>query len=138
MGKMYSLALVLFASLVFASCAQKLNFGTSVDVPAAKGKVKIKKDNNENYLISVKIENLVEAKELTPSRDVYVVWMETETGQPRNIGQINPSSGLFSKKMKASLKATATARPTRIFITAEDYGNIQYPGMQVILRTEYD
>ena len=90
MGKMYSLALVLFASLVFASCAQKLNFGTSVDVPAAKGKVKIKKDNNENYLISVKIENLVEAKELTPSRDVYVVWMETDRDGTKNIGQVVP------------------------------------------------
>jgi hypothetical protein len=138
MGKTFSLGFLLIGALLISSCARKLNFGTSTVVPAATGNVKIKKDNNDNYIISVKIDNLVKARDLVPPRDVYVVWMETETGTPKNIGQINPSTRLFSKKMKASLKATATARPTRIFVTAEDYANIQYPGMQVVLRTEYN
>jgi hypothetical protein len=112
-----------------------MNFTNSPVVPGAEGKVKIKKDDNNNYTVAVNVVNLPDSKKLSPPKDVYVVWMETEDNSVKNIGQIQPSTGLLSKTMKAALKATATSKPTRVFITAEDNGNTQNPGMQTVLMT---
>ena len=132
----YSFAAVLLVCFALSSCAKKMTFVNSPVVPAATGKVKYKKDDNNNYIISVEVENLAAAKNLTPPRELYVVWMESKRNRTRNIGQINTSSGLFSSKLKGSLKAVSTTTPTSFFITAEDNGNVQYPGSQRVLSTE--
>ena len=133
-----SFAVIIFSFSVLSSCAKKLSFQTSPVVPAASGKVKYKKDDNNNYRVEVDVKNLAEARNLTPPRELYVVWMESEENAPRNIGQINPSTGVFSNVLKASLSATVTAKPRRFYITAEDYGNVQYPGSQRVLSTRSD
>ena len=119
-----------------SSCARKMNFAKSPVVPAATGSVKIKNDNNNNYAVTVKTLNLAEPKDLTPSRNTYVVWMEGDNNNITNLGQINTSSGMFSKALKGELKATATTKPHRIFITAENDGSVQYPGTQMVLTTQ--
>jgi hypothetical protein len=126
---------LLIMSVAFSSCAKKISFQTSPYVPAAVGSVKIKKDKNNNYRLSIFVRNLAESKRLEPPRDNYVVWSETESNGVKNIGQINSSTGLFSKKLKASLDAVSPFKPRRVFITAEDNGNVQYPSMQVVLTT---
>lgn len=127
-----SAVLVLF---YFSSCAKKINFQSSSVVPAARGEVKVKKDNNNNYNIKISVKNLAEPKRLQPSKNMYVVWMETEDNVTKNIGQINSSTGLLSSKLKASFETVSSIKPTKIFITAEDDASIQYPGMQVVLTT---
>src|SRR5690242_18398495 len=72
--------------LLLSSCSKKLHFATSTVVPAAEGVVKYKKDNNNNYAIDVKIRNLADPKKLTPSRNTYILWMETEQSNVQNIG----------------------------------------------------
>lgn len=124
--------LVLF---YFSSCAKKISFQSSSIVPAARGDVKVKKDNNNNYNIQISLNNLAEPKRLQPSKNTYVVWMETEDNVTKNIGQINSSTGFLSSKLKASFETVSSTKPTKIFITAEDDASIQYPGMQVVLTT---
>lgn len=136
MKNIFAITTALFLTFLFSSCGRKLTFETSPVVPAAHGKVKIKKDNNNNYIITVNVVNLADSKNLTPPKNVYVVWMESTSNRAKNIGQINTSSGLLSSTLKGELKATATTKPNRIFITAEDDGNIQFPGTQMVLRTE--
>ena len=119
-----------------SSCARKMSFEKSPVVPAATGSVKIKNDNNDNYTITVKTVNLAEPKDLTPARNTYVVWMEDNSRAITSLGQIKSSSGMFSKALKGELKATATTKPERIFITAEDDGSVQYPGTQMVLTTQ--
>jgi hypothetical protein len=104
-------------------------------VPAAEGSVKIKKNKNKNYILTVKTTNLAEPKRLSPPREVYVVWMESERTAPQNIGMIKSSTGFLSSTLKGEMTASSTVRPTAVFVTAEDDGNIQYPGSQVVLRT---
>jgi hypothetical protein len=104
-------------------------------VPEAEGYVKVKKDKNSNYDIDVSIRNLADPKRLTPARKTYVVWMETNQNGTKNIGQLNSSSGMFSKALKASLTTVSTFKPERIFITAEDDPKIEYPGSQVVITT---
>ncbi len=121
--------------LYFSSCSTKASFQTSAVVPAAKGSVKVKKDKNSNYQIKISISNLAEPKRLQPSKNTYVVWMETENNITKNIGQINSSTGFLSKKLKASFQSVSSFKPVKIFITAEDDAAIQFPGTMVVLST---
>jgi hypothetical protein len=127
-----SAALIL---LSFTSCAKKIAFQNSSAVPAARGKVTINKDNNKNYVVKIKIDNLAEVKRLEPSRNAYVVWMETDESQIKNIGQVKSDTKFISSKLKASFETVTSFKPAKIFITAEDSADTQYPGSQLILET---
>lgn len=124
-----------FLVFSFTSYVKKIKFLNSCVVPSASGQVTIKKDKNENYKIKIKIEELAEVKRLEPSKNMYIVWMETEKLMVKNIGQIISDTGCISSKLKASFETVTAFKPTKIFITAEDNADIQYPGTQFILET---
>jgi hypothetical protein len=105
-------------------------------VPAARGSVKVKKDKNKNYSIDVSLYNLAEVKRLDPPKQTYVVWMETDGQRTKNIGQIKSAQTMISKKLKASLQTVSSFKPVKIFVTAEDDADVQYPGTQIILSTD--
>lgn len=131
----------LFISIVMLvfllnSCVMKKEFLLSSVVPAARGYVKIDKDRNKNYIIKVVINNLAEAERLASEDSKYVVWMDTKDNETKNLGQIKSSRGFLSKALKASLEATTPFKPSRVFITAEDFADIKYPVAQVVLSTE--
>src|SRR5689334_6882681 len=127
---------VVICCFMFNACSKKLSFAGSPIVPAAHGTVKIKRDQNKNYAVEVNVTNLAEPKNLQPPRNTYVVWMETKDNGIKNIGQLYTSTGLFSSTLKASLKTVTPYKPTNFFISAEDDSNIQYPGSQIVIRTE--
>jgi PBP1b-binding outer membrane lipoprotein LpoB len=135
MKRIHTISKLLLLAFLLVSCSTKMNFAPSSVVPAATGHVKIKKDNNKNYIVTVSVLNLADPKNLNPSRKVYVVWLEDENNSTKNIGQITSSSSMFSKALKGEVQATATSKPGRIFITAEDDGNVQSPGSQMVLTT---
>ena len=130
-------ALLFISVVLLNSCAKKINFAGSSIVPAAEGNVKIKKDKNNNYSIQVTVSNLANPDRLQPPRKFYVVWVENAENTSKNIGQITTSSSMLSKALKASLTAVTPFQPTQVFITAEDDGNIQYPGTVVVLSTRH-
>ncbi|RBN51336.1 hypothetical protein [Flavobacterium psychrolimnae] len=133
--KLFLGALAVIMLLTFTSCGKNIAFQNSSIVPAAEGKVSVKKDSNKNYSIGIKISNLAEVTRLQPSKNVYVVWMETEESLVKNIGQIKSDTGFMSSKLKASFETVTSFEPSKIFITAEDNADVQYPGMQLILTT---
>ncbi len=114
----------------FSACSKKVTFLTSAVVPAAEGYVKVKKDGNQNYAISLKISNLAEVDKLQPPKNTYVVWMETDRGLTRNIGQL-----VSSRNLNANFETVSSFMPIKIFLTAEDNNNVQYPG-NVVLSTD--
>ncbi|MGE5520775.1 MAG: hypothetical protein ACM3VS_12665 [Candidatus Dadabacteria bacterium] len=126
-----------FSILLFmiSSCATKVPFMVSSVVPAAEGKVTLKKDNNKNYSINVDVINLADPSRLQPSKSTYVVWMESNRNDIKNIGQINSSSKFLSNKLKGSFSTVSVTKPTKVFITAENDGKIEYPGDMVVLTT---
>ena len=128
--------IILFAITSLTSCGKNITFQNSTVVPAAQGKVTIKKDSNKNYSIKIKISNLAEVKRLQPSKNVYVVWMETEENGTKNIGQIKSDTGFISSKLKANFETVTSFKPIKIFITAEDNQDAQYPGYQMVLTTK--
>ncbi len=121
----------------FSSCATKAVFLSSAIVPAAQGTTTVKEDGNKNYVIKVKITNLAESQMLQPPKNVYVVWMITENNVTKNIGQIVSSSNTFSNYLKASFETVSSFKPTKIFITAENEAEAQYPYSEVVLTTDF-
>jgi hypothetical protein len=129
------LGMSIFALLLLNSCSSKNAFLSSSVVPAARGYVKVKKDNNENYLIHLNVDYLAESSRLTPPMDTYVVWLENKQEQTKNIGQINNNNHSTAKNMKASFDTVSSSDPIRIFITAENDATVSYPGSPVVLTT---
>ncbi len=126
---------ILFLALFFQSCATKYVFNNSNVVPAAEGTVKVSMDKNNNYKVVLALKRLADPKRLNPSREVYVVWMETEQNGTKNIGQLITSSSLLSSELRSSLKTESSFKPVTFFITAEDNAGIQYPQGLEVLRT---
>jgi len=62
--------------------------------------------------------------------------MVTDQEISKNIGQLNSSKSFLSKKLKATFETVSSFNPVKIFITAEDNADIQYPGMTGILTTD--
>jgi hypothetical protein len=134
-----SKTILLIASAVlllsFGSCAKKIAFQTSTVVPAARGKVTVDKDNNKNYVVKIKMYGLAEVSRLESSKNAYVVWMETDESQVKNIGQIKSDTKFMSSKLKATFETVSAFKPSKIFITAEDNADVQYPGSYLVLET---
>lgn len=128
---------LLFLGLILPmqSCSKKVKFENSSVVPAARGDVKVSKNSNKNYVIKIKFDNLAEVDRLDPPKKTYVVWMVTDQKSTKNIGQIKSSSSMMSSKLKADFETATPFKPVKIFITAEDDGNVEYPGMYTVLST---
>jgi len=137
MKKLYYLFLSLsILLLVGTSCSNKTTFLTSTVVPAAEGTIQWKKDSNDNYVITLKMVNLAEVERLQPPKKAYVVWMENNEGRAKNLGQINSSHETFTKKLKASFETVSSFKPTKVFITAEDEANVEYPSSMIVLQSK--
>ena len=120
----------------FTSYAKKYTFLNSSVVPAAKGFVKVKTDNNTNYIIKVEISDLAEVERVQSSQTTYVVWMETDEGNAVNLGQLKSSRSFLSKRHTAALETVSAYKPVKIFITTENGTNALYPGEQRVLTTD--
>jgi hypothetical protein len=118
------------------SFAKKVRFSISSVVPAARGYVKIGRDNNQNYIIKIEISNMAEAGRLQPPKLTYIVWMVSNEASTMNMGQIKSSVTLLTKRLKASFETATPYKPTQIFITAEDDPSYQLPGAQIVLTTK--
>lgn len=130
-----TLCLAFLVLVLFEGCAKKTYFQTSTVVPAARGYVKVSKDGNSNYVIKLELSNLAEVKRLDPPKESYVVWMESDGNPTKNIGRVNSSSSLLSKRLTVSFQTVSAIKPSLIFITAENEANAQYPSGSKILTT---
>ncbi|MBK6785961.1 MAG: hypothetical protein IPG79_21110 [Saprospiraceae bacterium] len=64
-----------------------------------------------------------------------IVWMETDQKVIKNIGQIITDNGSFSKTLKAEFKTVTSFTPIKVFITAENDANVQFPDYDVVIST---
>lgn len=132
------LLLMVAAVMIFfvSSCATTNHFEASSILPAAEGVVKVKKDNNNNYRITINLVNMADPGRLNPPRETYVIWMEGDDNQTKNIGQIKSSSSILSKSLKGSFETVTSVKPRKIFITAENNASVQYPdNTNIVLST---
>ena len=133
--KLISSVFVLFV-MILSGCSSKVMFNTSRIVPAAEGYVKVTRDDNGNKVVNIEIKRLTQPTRLQPSRDVYVVWMETKDNGLKNIGQLKTNSSFFSGELKSSFSAITPFDPSKVFITAENDANIIRPSGVTVLSTD--
>lgn len=131
-----NLVLLTTVIVLFSSCSKAFRFNSSTIVPAANGKVSVSKDRNKNYQLKIKIKNLAPSESISSPGSAYVVWLETKDNGTKNIGRLKSSKKLFSPALKASLNTVTPFEPARVFITAENNPNIQYPGYSRVLESE--
>lgn len=122
-------------TMILGSCAKVVKFKKSSALSKATGYVKIKKDENKHYSISIKLSNLVDPQELYPDKRAYIVWIETEMGGVKNIGQLQQSKNPFTNSLDGRLNTATPFKPLRLFITAENKVSLDNPGNQTVLQT---
>lgn len=132
--KKITIVMVITLMLSIISCSQKIPFLTSSVVPSAEGAVKVKSDDNKNYIVQLNVMRLADPTRLTPPKVGYIVWMETEKNGVKNIGQLKTSTGFMSKNLSSALSTVTPFKPIEFFITGEDDVTALYPGL-VVLKT---
>jgi len=130
MQNIFTVMLMIFLFLG-VSCRTTVDFPSSSELPAAEISAKVKQGKNDNYKIKLEAEHLAEPDRLQPSRDVYVVWLDTDENGSKNIGRLIPENN-----KKASIETTSAYKPIRIFITAENEANIDYPRGEVVFESK--
>ena len=134
-SKKVGIVILLLLFFTFSACTDKMTFKSSSVVPAAKGSVKMKSDNNKNHIIDVSVTDLAPADQLTPPKKIYVVWMVTKKNETKNIGQLVSETSFMSSSLKGTLHAVTPFDPGYFFITAEDDGSVDFPG-KIVLNTQ--
>lgn len=129
---MKTTTLLLGLLVFFNACTPKMTFVTSPTVPSASGTISVKKDKNSNYIVKVYVRNLADPKNLSPSKNTYLVWVEGDDDSVTKVGQLTPSG----KALEGTLSGTSVKKPDDVFITAEDNADIQNPEGQIILTTK--
>lgn len=118
---------------LITSCATTVKFPVSSTVPGADITVSKQQDKNNNYVIVLTAKNMADASRLNPPKNNYIVWIESDDGTIKNIGQLS------NKNAKKAILKTATPFDVKeIFITAEDQGNLTYPSGIEISRIRFD
>jgi hypothetical protein len=123
-------AILLTIVIGLSSCTKKILFLTSAVVPAAEGSVTVKNDKNNNYNVQLTISNLASIERIQPPSNSYVVWIESDIGNARNVGKV-----VSSNNLNVSFETLSSFRPTKVFITAEENEQAQYPGSTIVLTT---
>lgn len=100
---------------------------TTID-PSAEGTVALHNTNNRNTAVDLTVKYLAQPNSLTPSENVYVVWIQPNGHQPINEGQLTVNG-----YENGQLKTETPYKQFRIFVTAEKYAQEKAPsGPQVL------
>jgi uncharacterized protein YegP (UPF0339 family) len=103
---------------------------SSEAVPAAAGKVEVKKDKNGNNELTIKAEHLAQPGRLTPPATTYVVWFQEHNGEPMSQGELR-----VSKDLTGEFRATTHLSNFDVLITAEGDPTAKNPSGRIVLRT---
>ncbi len=102
----------------------------STAVPAARGKVQIRKDSNGNTTVKMAAEHLAEPGKLSPPGSDYVVWFQEKGVEPQTQGRLR-----IDKNLKGSFETTTPLKNFDIFVTAESNAGAKQPTGTEVFRT---
>jgi hypothetical protein len=112
------------------SSVQDVQMTAGVDVPAATGTVKLAKDkDNGDTKVDIKVDHLARPSSLTPSADVYIVWIRPNGGETLKQGAIG-----VDKNLSGELKMETVSKDFDVFITAEQGDSAVFPSNVEVLR----
>jgi hypothetical protein len=98
-------------------------------VPAARGKISFQHDQNGNVKFTVSAKRLAGPQQLTPAKNVYIVWIKPPKAEPQNAGVLTVDNNL-----EGSLSSTTAAKAFDVLVTAEDSPSAAHPTGPEILH----
>lgn len=126
------LSLALLPLLLFAlTCAAKTyRLTADPSVPAASGKLDVSHDHNGNTKLQLSVDHLAKPANLTPAKSVYVVWIQPNGEEPKNLGELTVGDHL-----KGEFGGVTPSKSFDLFVTAEDNGQASSPTGTQLLKT---
>jgi len=118
--------------LIATSCANRSKFPISTVTPAADIVAVRSHDQNGNAELKITAKHLAAVDRVASPKKAYVVWIVTEKEGVKNIGKL-VNKNAETVKLKALIPDIAT----EVFITAEDDGDVLYPGGVEISRLQF-
>jgi len=107
---------------------------SSSDIPAAQGKLAIKKSDGGNQNVTVTVQHMAPASRVKEGASTYVVWMKPYGGRgPINVGVLS-----IKKDLKGSLEFKTPFQQFDVFVTAEDSAITQSPSQHKLLTAAVD
>ncbi|PYX96033.1 MAG: hypothetical protein DMG71_07340 [Acidobacteria bacterium] len=122
--------ILMVCTLIGIAFAGEVPLIADPSVPAATGKVNFLHDKNGNIKFHIDTKHLARPNSLTPSKSVYVVWI-----QPRGKDPINAGVLTVNDQLEGSFRATTPHQTFDLFITAEDSANVDHPTGPPLLKT---
>lgn len=128
---MKSLLIVIVLFIWPWSSGKTYHMTAASTVPAASGTVHAQRSkNNGNTKLDIKVYNLAKPATLTPSENVYIVWVRPNGGAAVKEGAIG-----VNKNLNGELKVVTTSKDFDIFITAEQSEGVTVPSDVEVLHT---
>jgi len=122
--------ILIVCTLIGVASAGEVPLIADPSVPAATGKVNFEHDKNGNIKFHIDTKHLARPNSLTPSKSVYVVWI-----QPRGKDVINAGVLTGNDHLEGSFRGTTPHQTFDLFITAEDSANVDHPSGTPLLKT---
>jgi hypothetical protein len=121
-------------SLSMLALAGEVRMHSGQLTPAAAGVIETGKDRNGNTTFEMKVKHLAKPTELSPAKQVYVVWIQARGQEPQSQGQL-----MVNDDLEGSLHGTNTSKgPFDVFVTAEDNPSTPSPSGPEVLRATVD
>jgi FlaG/FlaF family flagellin (archaellin) len=124
-----TVAVMLMLSVACASAPQPMQSGKSS--PASEGTVQVKKTDNGNTGVSIRVKHVAPASRLAPDAKVDVVWIEPTNGAPQNVGAMN-----LDDNLEGSLETTTPHARFRVVVTPEASGQAEKPSHDPVFTAE--
>jgi hypothetical protein len=119
---------LVFFGLSCLAAASDFPLTADPSIPAATGKVHLRKDKNGNLKFKIEVYHLAKPDALTPSRQSYVVWTQVRGQDPENRGVLK-----VNDKLEGNFEETVSNEKFEIFITAENNSRAEVPSEPKLL-----
>jgi hypothetical protein len=129
------LPLLLLLLSATATCAGTLyTLGSSTEIPAAQGDVRLRHTRNGNTEIKLDVKHLAPPGRITPGADVFVVWVRglAKGSEAQNLGALR-----VDKNLNAKMTAATPLQSFDLFITCETSQTATYPALMELLPMHY-
>ena len=128
------LCLLLTGSAATGRAAGTLMLGSSPQIPAAQGKVRLHNTNNGNVEIKLSVRHLALPSRISPGAEVFVVWARglAPGTEAQNLGALK-----VDKNLNGKLTAVTPMSAFDLFITCEQSQTAAFPATPELLPLHY-
>lgn len=129
------LAVLLACSAAAAMAAAALPLGSSPEIPAAQGDVRLRTTRNGNTEIKLRVMHLAPPGKIVPGANVFVVWLrgQAQGAEPVNLGALR-----VDKRLNGKLTTTTPLSGFDLFITCEQSQTVTVPTAPELLPLHYN